>query len=157
MDEQISKKDFCKAMDQLSRPDRLKVANELCVSSESRLKSRLIPSALISEIVKVRTRILVKKKASTWSLWKLWVFVMKPEGDLKNWRMTTNQCYRLNPKTTQFPYTRPRTTQTRTRRETIRDCNGDAVPRRWLDKFAPHIKTQADWDAGSVYKGEFNV
>jgi len=157
MNQDISKKDFCQAMDQLSRPDRLTIARELCVASEPRLSSRLIPGAMISEIVKVRTRILVKKKASTWTLWKLWVFVMKPEGDLRNWRMTTTQCYRLNPHRANSNYRRqqdlrPRTDQSRTRRPTIRDCNGNAVPRRWLDRFAPHIRTQADWDANSIYR-----
>lgn len=157
MNENINKKDFVKIMDQMSRNDRLQVAHELCLASEPRLRSNLIPGAMLSEIAHVRTRVLVKRKASTWSLWKLWVFVMKPEGDLKNWRMTTTQCYRLNPKRAannyyHQQYQRPRTEQTRTRRETIRDCNGDAVPRRWLDRFAPHIKTQADWDERSVYR-----
>lgn len=159
MDENISKDKFCKIMDQLSRIDRLKIAHELCVASEPRLRSNLVPGAMLNEIAHVRTRILVKKKASTWSLWKLWVFVMKPEGDLKNWRMTTTQCYRLKPQRAATNYyhqqsLRPRTNQSRTRRETIRDCNGDAVPRRWLDRFAPHIRSQADWDERSIYKGQ---
>jgi hypothetical protein len=152
MDASINKKEFCQLMDQLSKSDRLTVARELCVASESRLESKLIPGAMISEIVATRTRVLVKRKVSTWTLWKLWVFVMKPEGDLKNWRMTTNQCYRLQPQTVQFKWARSRTSQTRQRRSSIHDCNGNAVPRRWLDKFAPHIKTQADWDAGSIYR-----
>lgn len=153
MDENVNKKTFCQAMDQLSRQERLIIARELCVASESRLMSRLIPGAMISEIVLTRTRVLVKKKASTWTLWKLWVFVMKPEGDLKNWRMTTTQCYRLKPQTVQFKWERSKTIRTRQRRSTIHDCNGNAVPRRWLDKFAPHIRTQEDWDRGSIYRG----
>jgi len=165
MNKDISKKEFCKAMDVAPRAERMKVANELCVASESRLKSRKIPGAILNEITHVRSRILMKKKASTWNLWKLWVFVIKPEDDLKNWRMTAKQCYRLDPnKPAYMKYTqhdlmkaRPRTNQKRERRPTIRDCNGDAVPRRWLDRFAPHIKTQADWDAGSIYKGGYNV
>ena len=126
------------------------------MASDSRLSSPLIPGALISEIIKVRTRILVNKKVSTWSLWKLWVFVMKPEGDLKNWRMSATQCYRLKPQrlsVTGNEYrTRPRTSQRRRRRPRVYDCNGNVVPRRWLDRFAPHIKTQADWDRNSVIK-----
>lgn len=157
MNENTNKKDFCRSLDQMSRSERITIAQELCAASAGRLTSRLIPGAIISEIVKVRTRILVKKKASSWSLWKLWVFVIKPEGDLKNWRMTTTQCYRLNPHRANSnyyhqQYLRPRTDQSRTRRPTIRDCNGDAVPRRWLDRFAPHVRTQADWDANSIYR-----
>ena len=98
MDININKQNFDRLVDSLTRKERLLIATELCVASDSRLSSPLIPGALISEIVKVRTRILVKRKVSTWSLWKLWVFAMKPEGDLKNWRMTTNQCYRLRPR-----------------------------------------------------------
>lgn len=156
MDVNVNKKNFFKSMDQLNRQDRLLVARELCVASEPRLLSRLIPGALISEIVKVRTRILVKRKVSTWSLWKLWVFAMKPEGDLKNWRMTTTQCYRLQPRQLSVTgnefRTRPRTSQRRSMRPRIYDCNGHVVPRRWLDRFASHIKTQADWDRNSVIK-----
>ena len=160
MDENINKKSFFKTIDQFNRQERLTIAMELCVASEPRLQSRLIPGAMISEIVLTRTRVLVKKKASTWTLWKLWVFVMKPEGDLKNWRMTTTQCYRLKPQRAannyyhqQYVNSRPRTTQSRERRPTVRDCNGDSVSRRWLDRFAPHIKTQQDWDSHSIYRG----
>lgn len=153
MDEKINKKTFFKTMSQLNRQERLTIARELCVASEPRLPSQLIPGAMISEIVNTRTRVLVRQKVSNWSLWKLWVFVMKPEGDLKNWRMTTTQCHRITPRTIQFPYSRPRGSQSRTRRSTIRDCNGNAIPRRWLDRFAPHIKTQQDWDRGSIYRG----
>ena len=159
MDEKINKESFFKTMSQLNRQERLTIARELCVASEPRLQSQLIPGAMISEIVLTRTRVLVKQKVSNWCLWKLWVFVIKPEGDLKNWRMTTTQCYRLKPKKAtssfhqQYEYYRPASNQTRRRREIIRDVNGNAVPRRWLDKFAPHIKTQQDWDSGSIYRG----
>ena len=139
-------------MDQLSKSDRLTIARELCVASESRLESKLIPGAILSEIAKSRTQVYVKQKASNWCLWKLWVFAMKPEGDLKNWVMTTTQCYRRRPNTSQFPYARPKSDIRQRRRPTIRDCNGDAIPRRLLDKFWPHIRTQADWDAGSIYR-----
>jgi|LakMenE18May11ns_1017448.scaffolds.fasta_scaffold9930086_5 hypothetical protein len=156
MDININKQNFDRLVDSLTRKERLLIATELCVASDSRLSSPLIPGALISEIVKVRTRILVKRKVSTWSLWKLWVFAMKPEGDLKNWRMTTNQCYRLRPRqrsvTGNLYRTRPRTSQRRSMRPRIYDCNGNVVPRRWLDRFAPNIKTQADWDLNSVIK-----
>ena len=152
MDENFNKKSFFKTMSQLNRQERLTIARELCVAGECRLESKLIPGAMISEIVATRTRVLVRKKVSNWCLWKLWVFAMKPEGDLKNWRMTTTQCYRLEPRTVQFSYVRSRSDQSRNRRSSIRDVNGNAVPRRWLDRFAPHIKTQADWDAGSIYR-----
>jgi len=159
MDEKINKKSFFKTMSQLNRQERLTIATELCVASEPRLQSQLIPGAMISEIVLTRTRVLVKQKVSNWCLWKLWVFVMKPEGDLKNWRMTTTQCYRIQPRTAtssfhqQYEYYRPASNQSRRRRAIIRDCNGHAVPRRWLDRFAPHIRTQEDWDRGSIYRG----
>ena len=148
MDLNIDKKQFCKSIDSLSRVDRLSVALALCEASHTRITNQLIPGALRREIAQVRSRIQLKKRASTWNMWKLWVFVMKPIGDLHNWRMTAKQCYRLQPSSSAGAVSRPRIDQKRSRRATIRDCNGHAVPRRWLDRFAPHVRTQADWDQG---------
>jgi len=152
MNENVNKKQFVKQIDRVTRPERVIIANELYEVIKPRLVDERIPGYMRSHIAQVWNQVRTKQRISSANMWQLWVMAMKPVGDLKNWRMTGKQCYRLQPKTTQFPYTRPRTTQTRTRRETIRDCNGDAVPRRWLDKFAPHVKTQADWDANSIYR-----
>jgi hypothetical protein len=154
MDTNISKDDFCRTMNSLSRNERLDIANALCVACVPRLGSQLIPGALQSEIIHVRSRVIRKKKCNTLNLWKLWVFAMKPHGDLKNWRMTGTQCYRTSPPGSGKRWSRPLTNQTRTRRPTIRDVNGDVVPRRWLDRFAPHVKTQEDWDQNSIYKNK---
>lgn len=152
MNEFNSKKQFVGYMSSITRSERITIATELYQVIQPRLMDERIPGSLRAHIAWVWNRIRVKQRASDAYLWKLWVMAMKPEGDLKNWRMPGNQCYRVQPSTEQFPYSRPRTTVTRTRRPSIRDCNGNAVPRAWIDRFAPHIRTQADWDAGSIYK-----
>jgi len=153
MNEFNSKKQFVAHMSSITRSDRITIATELYQLVQPRLMDERIPGSLRSHIAWVWNRIRVKKRATDSALWQLWVMAMKPTGDLKNWRMPGNQCYRVKPSSVQFPYSRPRTTNTRTRRATIRDCNGDSVSRRWLDRFAPHIRTQADWDSGSIYRG----
>lgn len=155
MNENISRQEFIKQVSQMTRGQRVEIANELYHLIFPRLRNELIPGEMRKHISDVWNHMRVSNRISNWNLWKLWVFGMKPTGDLKNWRMTGKQCYRLQPRITGNRHHvtgRPRTDQSRTRRPTIRDCNNDAVPRRWLDRFAPHIKTQADWDANSIYK-----
>lgn len=154
MNENVNKKQFVKQIDQVTRPERVVIASELYEVIKPRLLDERIPGYMRSHIAQVWNRVRTKQRISSANMWQLWVMAMKPVGDLKNWRMTDKQCYRLNPRHNQFPTERPKTTQTRTRRETIRDCNGDAVPRRWIDRFAPHIKTQADWDQHSIYRNK---
>ena len=152
-----NKKEFVSYISSLSRAERSQVIQELLLAVATPLDSLIVPNNLKKEILFVRNRFQKKNRLQNHDLWKLWVFVMKSPGDLRNWVMTRHQCYRLKPKTQRSDrhynyHTRPRTTQKRSRRPSIRDCNGNAVPRRWLDRFAPHIRTQEDWDASSIYR-----
>lgn len=153
MDENISKEQFTKQISSLSRDQRVAIAIELYELIKPRLLDQRIPGSMRSHIAQVWSRVYLKQRISSCKLWQLWVMGMKPVGDLKNWRMTDTQCYRLKPRTTQFPYSRPRSNQKKKRRKSIRDINGNAVPWRWIDRFAPHIKTQEDWDRHSIYRG----
>ena len=152
-----SKKEFVSYISGLSRSQRSDVIQELLLAIATPLNNLIVPNDLKKEMLFVRNRFQKKNRLQNHDLWKLWVFAMKPAEDLRNWVMTRHQCYRLKPKRMRsdrhYNHTgRPRTDQKRTRRPSIRDCNGNAVPRRWLDRFAPHIKTQWDWDNNSIYR-----
>lgn len=152
-----SKKEFISHISRFTRQERSQVITELLLACAGPLDREVVPANLKQEITYVRSRFLKKNRLQNHDVWKLWVFAMKPSEDLRNWVMTRHQCYRLKPQTKRsnrhYDYhARPRTDQKRARRPSIRDCNGMAVPRRWLDRFAPHIKTQEDWDNSSIYR-----
>jgi hypothetical protein len=154
MNQNMNKKTFVKQMAGLGHADRGVVISELISTSSGRMFDNMIPGAFRKEIAKIISKFLHKGKLSPKDAWKLWVFTMKPADDLKNWRVTGDQCYRIKPTGTVWAYQRskPNCKATPARRQTIRDVNGNAVPRRWLDRFCPQVKTQADWDQRSCFK-----
>jgi hypothetical protein len=150
----MNKKQFVSHMCKISHLERGLIITELISASSERMFEQSIPGSFRKEISRVISKFLQKGRLSPRDIWKLWVFTMKPVVDLKNWRVTGDQCYRVKPTGTAWAYQRSQPVrQARPRRrETIRDVNGDAVPRRWLDRFCPHIKTQEDWDEHSIYR-----
>jgi hypothetical protein len=154
MNENMCKKEFVKHMSGLSLSDRGVIIRELITHGSSRMFENTIPAVFRKEIAQVTSKFLHKGKLSPKDVWKMWVFVMKPIEDLKNWRVTGDQCYRVKPTGTPWAFQRSqhRRQASKPRRETIRDVNGNAVPRRWIDRFCPHVKTQADWDERSIYR-----
>lgn len=144
----MSRKYFFRQVDAWTRPQRLEVALELIRFSWFRAGNLQIPGEIHREISVTRSRILSRQRVSNWDLYKLWIYTQRDPGDLINWSMRTTQCWRREPRTTQI---RP-PSHRRRRRSTIRDVNGDVVPRAWLDRWCPDIRTQADWDRTSCYR-----
>jgi hypothetical protein len=150
----MNKKEFVSHMTRFSLFDRGLIIQELIATSSGRMFELSIPGAFRKEISRLVSKFLHKGRLSPRDVWKLWVFAMKPIDDLKNWRITGDQCYKIKPKGTPWAFQRSQPVRHNKpkRRETIRDVNGDAVPRRWIDRFCPHVKTQQDWDQRSIYR-----
>lgn len=151
--ENMNKKQFISCMNGCSLVDRGLIIQAMIPLSSERMFALSIPGSFRKEISKLVSKFLQKGKLSPKDIWKLWVFVMKPVDDLKNWRVTGDQCYRVKPKGTPWTFqkSKPVKPAKPKRRATIRDVNGDAVPRRWLDRFCPNVRTQQDWDERSIY------
>ena len=145
----MSRKYFFRQVDSWTRPQRLEVALELIRFSWFRRGNPQIPGEMHREIAATRSRVLTRQRVSNWDLYKLWIYTQRDLADLVNWQMTTTQCWRRQPHRVQFPH---RPLKRRQRRPTIRDVNGDVVPRAWLDRWCPDIRTQADWDRTSCYR-----
>lgn len=132
-------------MDQLSNSDRCNIVDELlpmCVRNLSnptmnRSTFRHIHSAITTYSNRTRKRI------PTSDLFKIWLCAMSDIKEINKWQFNGKNIYK--PSVKDRGNTPSQWRRKKPRRETIRDCNGDAIPRKWLDRFAPSVKTQEDW------------
>lgn len=138
------KNEFLKLAKAMTRNERMEIARELVQLVQIKITGKhsdLIPYGVKQEMRIIVSQVLANKKHfSAKKLFKMYVVGCYPVQEIQHWNMTGSQCWR------QKRIHKDNSQVGRTRRPTIRGWSGDNISRAWLDKFLPHINTQADYD-----------
>lgn len=139
-----NKKEFLKLAKSMSRDQRMNMARELVHFVQEKTTGKdsgYIPYGVKREMRMLISQVMANKKHfSAKKLFKLYIVGCYPAQEIQHWNIIGSQCWR------QKRVHKDNSQVGRTRRTTIRGWNGDNISRAWLDKFLPHIKTQADYD-----------
>jgi len=96
-------------------------------------------------IGKIKLRAIHGHRLSSKDVFKVLLVSDYPASEVNHWRMSGSSLWR--DKTNRVPKQ-----ITHRRRPSIRGYHGDVIPRTWLDKHLPHVRSQRDYDRHMLEK-----
>tara|TARA_R110002050_G_scaffold137518_2_gene261125 strand:- start:654 stop:1133 length:480 start_codon:yes stop_codon:yes gene_type:complete len=139
------KKEFIKKIRECSRIDKQAIILELLEILDTKLTKAFrlqIHTATKNEVKFLKERFTNSLTLKPLQVFKLYVVACYPSQEINHWIMDQKGCYRCKkPQRDRWQNT------ARTRRPTIRDVNGMAIPMSFRDKFLPNwVQSQREYD-----------